>query len=51
MSTEVIKKLIIASNVYFWGTEEIDEVSEFWYKLFFKVISFSAIILMLACIF
>lgn len=51
MSKIVINKLIIASNVYFWGTEEIDEVSKFWYGLFTGVSVFSLIILSLAWIF
>lgn len=51
MINEVTERLIIASTHYFWGTDEIDEVSLFWYRLFFKGISFSAVFLILAWIF
>ena len=51
MINEVTERLIIASTLYFWGTDEIDEESKFWYRLFFKSICFSAIILLLAWIF
>lgn len=51
MINEVAERLISAGTQYFWGTDEIDEVSKFWYKLFFKVISFCAMYLLLAWIF
>ncbi|SDQ19431.1 hypothetical protein LHA31_10185 [Carnobacterium viridans] len=51
MFNEVTERLISASTLYFWGTDEIDEESKFWYKLFFKAIFFSAIILILGWIF
>lgn len=51
MFNKVTEGLINASTQYFWGTDEIDEVSKFWYKLFFKGISFCAMYLLLAWIF
>ncbi|MBT2732091.1 hypothetical protein [Carnobacterium sp. ISL-102] len=47
MNMQIIKKLIIASNMYFWGTEEVDEVSKFWYGLFALGSLFSLVILIL----
>ena len=47
MSTEIIKKLIIASNVYFWGTEEVDAVSLGWYTAFLLTAAISFVTLIL----
>lgn len=51
MSFETIKKLIIVSNVYFWGTEEIDEVSKFWYVLFLSAVFISFLFLITVYLF
>lgn len=51
MSFETIKKLIIASNVYFWGTEEVDAVSMGWYTAFLLGAAISFVFLILFYLF
>lgn len=47
MNMQIIRKLIVASNLYFWGTEEVDPVSMVWYTAFIigAAISFVTLIL------
>lgn len=51
MTNLKLKQLIIASNMYFFGSDEIDESSKFWYRLFARASLFSLVILILVSLF